>query len=96
MVRKYLIVLASAAVGAILGWAGYWTQQRTWILGTCTGTVGTAPGSVPSCVPSLNVQVPLDPAGAISWAVGGALLALALTGLAVWLAIEFRERRSAS
>ena len=34
-----------------------------------------------------------DPAGALSWAIGGTLLALALCGLGLWLAVELRERR---
>jgi hypothetical protein len=45
------------------------------------------------CVPPANVQITLDMGGAVSWAVLGALLALAVGGLVVWLAIEVRERR---
>ncbi len=89
--------MAIAAVGGLLGWAGYYAQQPQWILGNCTGTISTVPGvPAPPCVPPPNVQIPLDPINAFSWAVGGALLALALCGLAVWLASELRERRGVS
>ena len=92
--RRNLIVLAIVASGAVLGWLGYWTQSPQWILGTCTGTVSAVGGTAATpCVPPANVEIPLDLGGAISWAIGGALLGLALAGLALWLTIEVRERR---
>jgi hypothetical protein len=95
-VRRNLIVLAIIAAGGILGWVGYWTQSPQWILGTCTGTVSSVGGMAATpCIPPANVEIPLDLGGAISWAIGGALLALSASGLALWLAIELRERRSA-
>ena len=59
-----------------------------------TGTVSTIGGMAATpWIPPANVEIPLDLGGAISWAVGGALLGLALAGLALWLTIELRERR---
>jgi hypothetical protein len=92
--RRSLIVLAIVVTGGILGWVSYWTQPPRWILGTCTGTVSGFGGmAAKPCTPPINVEVPLDIGGAISWAVLGALLALAVGGLVAWLAIELRERR---
>jgi hypothetical protein len=94
--RRYAVGLLIALGGASLGWLAYWTQLPTWILGTCTGTVTTAPGvSAAPCVVPPNLQIPLSPGAGLWWLIGGALLALGLAAVVWWLVSEAKDRREA-